>query len=590
MSRLTHLQNPSFFSCSLALIPRYGVLYDDLVVDGYTAKMNTDIMNALHNHLNCLGLKCDDIGRYSAADASNFDCVDDLDIASYSPVNATKTNMVSSHNRQPCLTHEILLICLLLVQAAKIDLDVVAIHQMMSIERYDIALSIYTDGLNYYDYDSSDYNFVSLQDLTNSQTIGFTDFATYTLFNDYFGPGYLDQLLLETISGTKRFATATSKQLDLATLTAVSSLLSFLTSLEALSISVSQCTSGRFETALTAFDGGVALLIGSVEGTRVYGDAYSEGKMLFSVGKRVCSYFRNCKAGNAEVNQKLIELLKTGQELLRKEDCEGAQANLDDITMMMRVPLLQQLLFFGERYSDHAFPDDLAAAYIGAQAALPIIDEIAATAAVTIRDAVDFPKTEDDDTSGIIRSAFTDMFSSPTDMDCLLIAGKLHFEICGGEDTVTGDSADDAPTTANTSPVEDMEEQPETNQPVTEYDPQAIPNRDEPMPISDGLYIATTYVGDRSAIALDVKEIKERLEVGDVDEAEFTYKHGRNSKIYDINGTSSARPHLIFGLSLNIMFRRSSHGRFTRNQRLQHRLGSHDVEPPNIQYLPAWPG
>ena len=411
----------------------------------------------------------------------------------------------------------------------------------MSIERNAIALSIYTDGLNYYDYDSSDYNFVSLQDLTNSQTIGFTDFTTYKIFNDYFGPGYLDQLLLDTISGNERFATATSKQLELATLTAVSSWLSFLASLEALSISVSQCKSGRTETALTAFDGGVALLIGSVEGTRVYGDAYSEGKMLYSVGKRVCSYFRNCKSGNAEVNQILIELLKDGQELLKEEDCEGAQAKLDDIAMTMRVPLLQQLLFFGERYDDDAFPDDSAAAYIGALAALPIIDESSAIAAVSIRDAVDFPKTEDDGTSGIIRSAFSDFFSVSNEMDCLLIAGKLQSSICGEQGISTEDSVDD---TSTTDIGESELPSVDANQPVEEVaeerpaPSQEIPNRDEPMPMSDGLYIATTYVGDRSAIALDVKEIKERLKVGDVDEAEFTYKHGRNSKIFDINGKS----------------------------------------------------
>jgi len=104
---------------------------------------------------------------------------------------------------------------------------------------------------------------------------------------------------------------------------------------------------------------------------------------------------------------------------------------------------------------------------------------------------------------------------------------------------VTGDSADDTSTIDN---GESELPSVDANQPAEEVveerpaSPQAIPNRDEPMPISDGLYIATTYVGDRSAIALDVKEIKERLKVGDVDEAEFTYKHGRNSKFFDING------------------------------------------------------
>jgi hypothetical protein len=54
----------------------------------------------------------------------------------------------------------------------------------------------------------------------------------------------------------------------------------------------------------------------------------------------------------------------------------------------------------------------------------------------------------------------------------------------------------------------------------TTYDP------DEPMPISDGLYIPTNYVGDRSAIALDMREIQSFLSQNNADEANRVYTYG----------------------------------------------------------------
>jgi len=74
---------------------------------------------------------------------------------------------------------------------------------------------------------------------------------------------------------------------------------------------------------------------------------------------------------------------------------------------------------------------------------------------------------------------------------------------------------------------------------------------EEPTPISDGLYVATSYIGDKSAIALDVKEIEDRLQVKDVDRATFIYEEGMNSKIYDENGMPTSEERSIQDFSLN---------------------------------------
>lgn len=74
----------------------YDELYNNLVGSGYTDDMMEHTVTVLQSHLNCLGLTCADLGRHTKATDKYPPCNDNLDIAGYVPVNATKTNMVSS--------------------------------------------------------------------------------------------------------------------------------------------------------------------------------------------------------------------------------------------------------------------------------------------------------------------------------------------------------------------------------------------------------------------------------------------------------------------------------------------------------------
>ena len=69
-------------------------LYNDLVFGTYHPTQTPAIIDVLHNQLNCLGLKCDDIGRHVLADGTYPTCDDNFSLMSYNPANATKTNMV----------------------------------------------------------------------------------------------------------------------------------------------------------------------------------------------------------------------------------------------------------------------------------------------------------------------------------------------------------------------------------------------------------------------------------------------------------------------------------------------------------------
>ena len=74
-------------------------LYEDLVVGDFNPEMIPKVVNVLHDQLNCLGLKCEDIGRHVNAAESYPECQDNFDMLGYSPHNATKTNMVRHHKQ-----------------------------------------------------------------------------------------------------------------------------------------------------------------------------------------------------------------------------------------------------------------------------------------------------------------------------------------------------------------------------------------------------------------------------------------------------------------------------------------------------------
>ena len=91
---------------SFAVLPRimtcgHEMLYDDLY--SKVGSRNFDksdipsVTSAIHSHLNCLGLTCDDIGKHTAGNDISWypDCSDNLDIAGYVPTKPKSTNMVS---------------------------------------------------------------------------------------------------------------------------------------------------------------------------------------------------------------------------------------------------------------------------------------------------------------------------------------------------------------------------------------------------------------------------------------------------------------------------------------------------------------
>ncbi len=514
----------------------YDTLYEHLVSDGFDDVVLGDTIATLQSHYNCLGLQCSDVGRHVKDSSMHPECSDNLDIAGYTPVNATKTNMV-----------------------AKLDLDAVAIHQLVSMDKHEIAKKIYVEGHNYYDYDNTEaYNFVSLYNLTQSHTIDYADFSIYQLFDQYYGPDFSHKLFVELFDKTGIFVLTTSAQRDLALHVAVSSIVSYMAALEALYFSAFRCGTDK-TSAVSAFDGAVALLIGSVEGRGRGGSPFQEGMMFYSIAKRNCLHFHNCRGGDSEANEELFRVLTEGQNFIKDGDCVSAASSVEQVNSLLKVPLIQSLLYFSDTSVSNHQPND-AAAYVASKAVLPILDNTDNDAAETTKFAFDFQQESNtpESINSDVKSAVTTVFANETfasEIDCASVTNVMS--ICSGGDD-TGQSTLNPDDGALTPPDID-DSNPTTSEENTL--PDVIEETNQPLPISNGLYVATNFVGDRSAIARDIQEIENYLSENDFVGANHTYSHGECFSLF----LSSSAPRLLISLT-SIVFQASTRKCTTRTE------------------------
>lgn len=362
----------------------------------------------------------------------------------------------------------------------------------MSMEKYDIAKRIYIEGHFLYDYDSADtYNFVSLYNLTQGHTIDYVDFPMYQLYSEYYGNDFINELMMQILDQSGPFTDLLATERDLALDIAISNILSYITALQAFYYSAHMCDDvDGGAVSLEAFDGAVALLVGSVEGSMKGGSEEKEGRMFYSITGNSCA-FGDCVA--SEVKEELLKALIDGQSFIVARDCAAAASSVESLNALLKVPLLQSLLYFSDE-TVYGVTDTVAAGYVATTAVIPIINEIDPSASATIEAAM---KLDDPSWSLSkeleVSTALQAVLSNPTsDINCALVTTSET--LCG------------------------------TVEPT--FDP------DEPMPISDGLYVPTNYVGDRSAIALDVKEVQSFLRENNADEANRVYRNGEfNQKL-----------------------------------------------------------
>ena len=392
------------------------------------------------------------------------------------------------------------------------------------------------NGHTYYDYDDeTKFGFVSFHKLTQSETIGETEFDAYNMYTNYLSenPGNFvndfiirydkvwtfsrnvsilffsiisPNYLYSAFEKTDQFFKTTSKQRDLAVTTAIKSFISYMSALEALNLGVSSCDTNN-PLAQNAWDGGTALLIGSIEGK---GDVpsndvnrTSDGRMFVSISNEVCNYFDTCNQnGISLVTENLLALLVQGQGYIKDSSCSMAKDILESIGQLCLVSLIQNTIYFSEQSWNE---DYIGAGYIAGMAVLPWVHNIDSEAAMVIRK--------------VMRMRFRPFSVTESGGSKVLDAFKNFLSV----------SAIECEQISNVHKLCDDPELP------------AFINPNEDTILSNGLYAATNYVTDRSTISLDIRDIEGKVKINQIDDAIYSYKNGANSATYNALGQMTGK-------------------------------------------------
>lgn len=304
----------------------------------------------------------------------------------------------------------------------------------------------------------------------------------------------IDVTCSSALDKTDKFEKATDKQRELAVTTAIKSFVSFMSAQEALNLAVYSCKENT-QRAQTAWDGGAALLIGSINSLdNVNGTG--DGRMFFSISTGLCDHFDTCTEEGSTMTDDMLALLTQGQGYIRDSSCGDAYDVLVSILEASTISLVQNAIYYAEESLDE---DTLGAGYIAGMAVLPWVNDIDSDIERVIKKDMQFRTSAADGEADAVLESFKAFLNHPlSELDCEKVS-NVH-QLC------------------------DAEEIP------------ASVNLDEPSILSDGLYTASNYVTDRSKISLDIRDIEEKVKADDVYAALDLYNDGSNSPIYSSIG------------------------------------------------------
>jgi hypothetical protein len=383
------------------------------------------------------------------------------------------------------------------IEMSRLDLDILQIGIFMETRAYEAAMDYYLNGFN----SRGTQQPLSLGDLATSE--GRSLVPQYGTFSSYFKEkDYADVTVLNAINTANEFEGASRDQAAEAVTRALQCLVSYMAVLEKLYGAVDLCRNGT--AAVKRWEEGVALFVGSLEGTESGGNGAWDGTTLFSLAKETCEGFGTCEGnGDASINQDILAVLSDGRELLQVDDCEGALLVIEDeILSDLPVSLVQGVLFYATETAGLETGSDayeLASAYVLARSVLPLVDAVNKTSSRTISDNTAFSLTSQPVPDGV-DSVYDAMMFVMTGMDvsCDDIGTFGERDVCDA---------------AVVRPVSDT-----------------------PTNLGDGIYTTTTYVDDRAKIAVDLVEIQDALERGAIELAQAIYRDGENSNVYDDDG------------------------------------------------------
>ena len=118
-----------------------------------------------------------------------------------------------------------------------------------------------------------------------------------------------------------------------------------------LETSIVHCKAGDKAASLAAWDKGVALYTGSLEGeSGISQGGSSFGELTYALAEKQCAQFKTCGAtgdaltGGARANAEALALFETGKRHLDNARCDPMRSLVYNIIAQMNVPLVQGLL------------------------------------------------------------------------------------------------------------------------------------------------------------------------------------------------------------------------------------------------------
>ena len=473
----------------------------DALFEGFNweTTVDDDFLSTLGKVLHAMRFSCDDLGNVSNASEKlqslvGVLCKEIQDTYNSTFIAAFETSLDVS-------------------ELARIDLDVHQIDIFLRVNAVDLAWEVYKYGRNSI---ASDGEMNTLHALATSMEISSAS-DLLRVYQDYYPREfYADAIISEALGEQSegRFKDFSRRKLSEAVRRTLQVMVVYLQVHGMLWSAIDLCNEnaskdqsdldGESIAGQEYVDQAVALYVGSIEGPFSRGSALGSGKMMYSLGKELCPHFSTCdQHGDAYINVLLLFGFSTMKENLDDFRCDDARKALEDTVLTaLPIPLIQGTIYFSGQIDDML---SLVSADVMAETILPQVDEINIDVGETILEYtnIDVDKPADGkDVTEVLVEAFQSVVDD-LGVDCNFIG------------TLSTDSG---------------------NYSVCEY---VVLPSNTTTDLPDNLYVITTDVQEKADIALDIKSIREDLSIGGrLESAKSVYNYGRNSEVFDDQGTA----------------------------------------------------
>jgi len=361
---------------SLAVVPQvaqcrpsvYKRLKEELLGNTLSFSKNGDIIFDLQQTYDCFGITCADIGAYKVDQVPQ--CEDfpvNYPMAEYTP-----TTQVHSH--------------------AKIDLDILQVKILTSLQSYSFARYLYSYGRNSPLPMKSDADPYELRSLEKFALTPEREAAT-PFYNDFVGYHddieYAHTAVINTLQGTGKWGSASVEARAEVVAKTCAYQIMYMYALAEMADAIKDCQS---KDALDnvggvhSWDEVAAFLIGSLEGPTEGGSPdIDDGQLMWNLAnKRAFQFQTENDEGYSKTNSELEDLIFAGGGELNGFACSNLAKTVTRIQHLLLIPIVQSTLRYAgenEKLSESNLDKTVAEGETFALSVLPIVksyDEAAA--------------------------------------------------------------------------------------------------------------------------------------------------------------------------------------------------------------------